>query len=126
MFFSVAPPTSSDTISILYIIVPSAISLLVGLMTGGMAGYIGLKRLRMDTEAHKNDAEAQKISTSNMLINDALALVNSMRDEVTHRGEENAHLRTENEQLKTELEKYHKHFEAATAGEKSEPSEPKS
>lgn len=105
MFFS-APPPANETINILYIVVPSAVSLFVGLMTGGVASYTGLRRLKIDAEAHKNDTEAQKISTSNMLINDALMLVNSMRDEVKHKTEENTRLLTENQDLKSALQKY--------------------
>jgi len=124
MFFASA--STSTPIEWLPVIIPSLISLFVGIMTGGVAGYTGLRHLKIDAEAQKASAEAQKFSTSNMLINDALMLVNSMRDEVVHRGEENARLLAENQQLKAELEKYQKPFEAAVAGEESEPSQPKS
>lgn len=97
-----AATTPSNPIDWLPIIIPSLISLFVGIMSGGVAGYTGLRRLKLDMETHKNDTEAQKVSTSNMLINDALMLVTSMRDEVASKKDENARLLVENQMLKTE------------------------
>lgn len=113
-----AAATGSPVPDFLYVLIPSLISLFVGIMTGGWAGYNGWKHNQIDADTAKNQAEAQQTTTSNVLFNDALALVNTLRDETTRLRSENQEIRekfdylnrrvdvleTENRQLRAELE----------------------
>lgn len=113
-----ASASSSTPPDFLYILLPALVSLLVGVMSGGWAGYNGWRHLRIDEKTQRDEAEAQKLTTSNALFNDALALVNTLRDETTRLRTENQELRdkfsylnrrldtleSENRQLRTELE----------------------
>lgn len=99
---------SQQVPDILFILIPALVSLLVGITTGGWAGYNGWKQNQLRADEQKTEAETQRITSSNALFNDALALVNTLRDETIR-------LRTENQEFREKFDYLNKRIDTLEA-----------
>lgn len=114
------PPPVTNTI--LSTVISSLVSLVVGIIGGGLAGYNGWKRNRLDTGIAHTQAEEVRLSKEAMvnqststLINDALSLVRTLREEIDRLREENHELRTRLEELQRRLDRLERETPSAAA-----------